>query len=515
MQTFIYVLLIATPSLRHVTGVPTDPPRRRYQLTEEEPVGTFVADVKTDSQLSGDDLRFVILTPVGELGRRLFSLEADSGVLRTAAVVDRDAICPGEVGCVVEVDVGVQPRKYFQVLKLSVEILDINDHSPRFPSSRVELEVSETTVPGVLFHINPAEDADGPQFGIVSYRLVSNSRHFDVRLPDPDAPFESPLLVLLEPLDREVQDLHQLKIVALDGGNPPRTGSVLVDVVVTDMNDNGPQFTKNSYTVDIMENSLPSSSILAVSATDPDMGPNADVVYGFSRQSVNLVSSTFALDPTTGIISTLVPLDFEATGSSLMFDVVASNTADGIATIPTATARVSVNIIDVNDNRPSLRIDAAITGSGSSAGSSNDVDVLTVPENCPADSVIAHLSVTDSDSGPGGQVDCSLAGNPAHFRLVHIYDSDFQLLTSSEATLDRETAESFRLVIRCQDSGSPPLSSSVELDIEVEDLNDNIPQFSRAVYNFAANESTPPGSVLGRVVATDADTAAGRKSALR
>ena len=112
-------------------------------------------------------------------------------------------------------------------------------------------------------------------------------------------------------------------------------------------------------------------------------------------------------------------------------------------------------------------------------------------------------------------MDCSLAGNPAHFRLVHIHDSEFQLLTSSEATLDRETAESFRLVIRCQDSGSPPLSSTVELDIEVEDLNDNIPQFSRAVYNFAANETTPPGSVLGRVIATDADTAAGRKSALR
>ena len=135
------------------------------------------------------------------------------------------------------------------MLKLSVEILDINDHSPRFPSSRVELEVSEATVPGVLFHINPAEDADGPEYGVAGYQLVSSSRHFDVRLPDPDAPFESPLLVLLEPLDREVQDLHQLKIVAEDGGSPARTGSVLVDVVVTDVNDNGPQFTKNSYKV--------------------------------------------------------------------------------------------------------------------------------------------------------------------------------------------------------------------------------------------------------------------------
>jgi len=512
MKTFLYVLLI---SVHPGTGIPTDPPRRNYQLVEEEPVGTFVANVKTDSQLSGDELRFVILTPDGELGRRLFSVEAESGILRTATVVDRDAICPGEAACLVEVDVGVQPRKYFRVLKVSVEILDINDHSPRFSSSRVELEVSEATVPGVLFHINPAEDADGPEFGIASYELMTASRHFHVRLPDPQAVFESPLLVLLEPLDREVQDLHQLKIVAKDGGNPPRSGSVLLDVVVVDINDNGPQFSKNSYKVDIIENAPPSASILTVRATDPDLGPNAEVVYAFSRQSANLASSMFELNPTTGVISSLIPLDFETTGSTLSFDVIASNPVDGIAAIQTATARVSVNIIDVNDNRPVLHIDAAVTGTGSSTGSDNTLNVITVPENCPPESVIAHLSVTDPDSGLGGQVDCSLTGNPAHFRLVHIYDAEFQLLTSSTATLDRETAESFRLVITCRDSGSPALSSSVELNVEVQDLNDNIPQFSRAVYNFAVNETAPAGSVLGRVSATDADTASSRKSALR
>ena len=138
----------------------------------------------------------------------------------------------------------------------------------------------------------------------------------------------------------------------------------------------------------------------------------------------------------------------------------------------------------------------------------DSTNTIGVPENCPPDSVVAHLSVTDPDTGQGGQVDCSLTGSPAHFRLVHIYDAEFQLLTSSTATLDRETAENFRLVISCHDSGSPRLSSSVELDIEVEDVDDNIPQFSRAVYNFFVNETTPPGSVIGRVAATDADTAA-------
>jgi len=64
-------------------------------------------------------------------------------------------------------------------------------------------------------------------------------------------------------------------------------------------------------------------------------------------------------------------------------------------------------------------------------------------------------------------------------------------------------------------AGSPSLSSTVELDVEVEDVNDNIPQFSSAVYNLAVNETVRPGSVLGRVSATDADTAPAQLTSLR
>ena len=179
------LLVLCSSSLRHATSIPTDPPRRRYQLTEEQPVRTFVADVKTDAQLVGDDLRFVVLTPDGELGRRLFNVEAGSGVLRTATVIDRDSICPGAVDCAVDVDIGVQPREHFRVLKLAVEIRDVNDHSPRFPSPSRELRVSESAAPGVLFHINPADDADGPDYGIVGYQLTSASRYvLQPLLPD-------------------------------------------------------------------------------------------------------------------------------------------------------------------------------------------------------------------------------------------------------------------------------------------------------------------------------------------
>ena len=216
-----------------------------------------------------------------------------------------------------------------------------------------------------------------------------------------------------------------------------------------------------------MENSAPSTSLLSLTATDPDLGPNSEILYAFSRQDADLASSMFGLDPHTGILSSLVPLDFETTGSTISFDVIASNPVDGTSAIQTSTARVTINIVDVNDNRPSLRFDAAITKTGSTSTGNGNTNTIRVPENCPPDSVVAHLSVTDPDSGQGGQVDCWLSGDHAHFRLIHIYDAEYQLLTSSEATLDRERAENFHLVIVCRDGGSPALSSSVELDIEV------------------------------------------------
>ena len=53
----------------------------------------------------------------------------------------------------------------------------------------------------------------------------------------------------MERLDREVEDTYQLTVIALDGGNPPRSGSMAVQVQVTDANDNSPTFTESSYEV--------------------------------------------------------------------------------------------------------------------------------------------------------------------------------------------------------------------------------------------------------------------------
>lgn len=84
-------------------------------------------------------------------------------------------------------------------------------------------------------------------------------------------------LVLKRPLDRETCDVHRVTVVAVDGGDPPRSGSAIVMINVLDANDNGPSFEYSSYEVTVTENLAVGTTVAKVTAYDPDIGPNAEV----------------------------------------------------------------------------------------------------------------------------------------------------------------------------------------------------------------------------------------------
>ena len=84
-------------------------------------------------------------------------------------------------------------------------------------------------------------------------------------------------LILTSALDRESRDLYKVKVVAYDGGSPPRSGAVEVKVIVSDANDNGPLFEYSSYEVTVAENIAMGTTVAKVTAFDADAGINAQV----------------------------------------------------------------------------------------------------------------------------------------------------------------------------------------------------------------------------------------------
>lgn len=149
--------------------------------------------------------------------------------------------------------------------------------------------------------------------------------------------------------------------------------------------------------------------------------------------------------------------------------------------------KVSVKVVDINDNMPEIYITSLS---------------LPIKEDAPLGTVIALISVSDRDSGPNGQVTCSLEPH-VPFKLVSTYKNHYSLVLDSG--LDRESVSGYDVVVRARDAGSPPRWASASVRVEVADVNDNAPQFAQAEYTVFVKENNAPGCHIFTVTAHDAD----------
>ena len=186
------------------------PPRSTlYQLAEEQPSGTFVADLRQDLN-PAPGASFVLVSSTPDLN--LFTIHAQTGVIRTATVIDREVICPRAPACLVELDIGLQPAKFFQLVKVKIDILDVNDNPPRFNQPRVVKSLAEGTGPGFVLPLPPADDQDSPVNGVARYEIVTKSAAFELKVGRGEDGVVEPRLELVEGLDRERQAFHQIKV---------------------------------------------------------------------------------------------------------------------------------------------------------------------------------------------------------------------------------------------------------------------------------------------------------------
>jgi len=131
----------------------------------------------------------------------LFSVNSETGIIETAAIIDRDELCTGlrTPSCVVSLDVVILPR--FDVVTVDVEILDINDHAPSFSVNTTTRHVIESATPGAVFQLPVAVDQDGGDNGAVEYQLLPLMSPFRLVVSEGAAELT---VVLVEPLDREI-----------------------------------------------------------------------------------------------------------------------------------------------------------------------------------------------------------------------------------------------------------------------------------------------------------------------
>ena len=295
-------------------------------------------------------------------------------------------------------------------------------------------------------------------------------------------------IVILKPLDREKQDKYTFKIEASDGGSPRKTGTLTIHVKVKDYNDNAPVFSQSEYNFSAAE-TLPLNSVIGqISATDIDMGRNAQTFYRYSSVRPSKLDELFSLDENTGELRVMSPLQYE---SGQIFDTVVEAVDRGIPPL-TSQAKVFIRVLDVGNTPPKVNLVLKKTVYS---------DTILLSEGSPVDTFVGHVKVEDNDSGLNGIVSCTIYST--HFSLNELEGKGYAILVSRP--LDREETQQHNVTVVCYDSGSPSLKSSVSFLVIVTDINDNSPVFSRRVYNTRLAENAPINQFIVKVSAQDRD----------
>nr|XP_004655875.1 protocadherin-18 isoform X1 [Jaculus jaculus] len=463
----------------------------KYRIYEEQRVGSVIARLSEDAA----DVFSKLPNPSAVRFRAmqrgnspLLVVNENTGEISIGATIDREQLCQKNLNCSIEFDVITLPTDHLHLFHIEVEVLDINDNSPQFSRPVIPIEISESAAVGTRIPLDSAFDADVGENSLHTYSLSTNDFfNIEVRTRTDGAKYAE--LIVVRELDRELKSSYELQLTASDLGVPPRSGSSLLKVSISDSNDNSPAFEQQSYVIQLLENAPVGTLLLDLNATDPDEGANGKIVYSFSSHVSPQILETFKIDSERGHLTLFKQVDYEIT-ESYEIDVQAQDL--GPNSIP-AHCKIIIKVVDVNDNKPEININLM---------SPEKEEISYVFEGDPIETFVALVRVQDKDSGLNGEVVCKLHGH-GHFKLQKSYENNYIILTN--ATLDREKRSEYSLTVIAEDRGTPSLSSVKHFTVQINDINDNPPRFQRSRYEFVISENNSPGAYITTVTATDPD----------
>ncbi|XP_060765610.1 protocadherin alpha-C2 [Neoarius graeffei] len=456
----------------------------RYSIPEETAEGTVVANLASDLGLEAQSLaeRNVKLDYIHS--KKYLDINKETGEMFITETIDREHLCPAKTSssCFLKMDVVIEnPLRIFNI---ELEILDINDNAPQFRRERIPLDISESARPGEKFSLTNAVDADVGQNSIKTY-FLSQSDEFTIEIQSGSDGTKYVDLVLQAPLDREKQAVQSLILTAVDGGTPARTGTATVVVKVLDTNDNTPQFDRQVYSVDLVENAPLGTLVMQLNATDRDEGTNAEVAYSYTLYTSEKTQEKFSLNPQNGEIRVNGVIDYEEARSFEMY----IEAKDKAVSPLSAQCKILVFITDLNDNYPVITVKSFKS---------------SVKENEPVGTLIAVVSVSDRDSGDNSKVFLSLNNAEVLPFLLNKSSEDYFELIIKDP-LDREKDSSYEILLHVIDRGTPPLTDNETISLEILDVNDNAPVFPQSFYMIHLPENNEPGELLCSLTAHDPD----------
>ncbi|XP_037833231.1 protocadherin alpha-8 isoform X17 [Kryptolebias marmoratus] len=418
-------------------------------LNENSPIGTTIIQVNATDR--DDDLNGEVVYSLGnnvndKLGK-LFEVDAGTGAIVVKGLLDF------EVNDRYELDIKASDKGAVPLAtekSVIINIVDLNDNAPEIEVTSFSSAIPEDSKPGRTVALISVSDKDSGVNGKVICSISD------------DAPFAlSPSLqenmysvVTKSMLDREKKSKYDLTIVAKDAGEQPLSSQKTISVIISDVNDNSPEFSTNSYNFYVTENNAAGGSLFSVSAYDCDEGDNALISYKILRNGdeQKALTSFLNINSETGDIVALKSFDFE-TLKTFQFQVVATDSG-----APSLSSNVTVNvfILDQNDNAPVILY--PVSSNGSAEG------VEEIPRNVNAGHLVTKVRAYDADIGYNGWLLFSLQEVTDHSLFgLDRYTGQIRTLRSFTETDEAE----HKLLILVKDNGNVSLSATATVLVKL------------------------------------------------
>ncbi|KAK3521773.1 hypothetical protein QTP70_018306, partial [Hemibagrus guttatus] len=406
------------------------------------------------------------------IGVEDFYMDTNTGELKTASLIDRERTQNYNLIAQATDGGGLFCRS-----EIFLTVIDVNDNAPSFFFTEFLASVFENVAPKTQLTRLQAEDPDEGLNRRIMYSLVDSA----------DGVFSinsfSGVVILEKSLDREIQDSYRVRVQAADQTGAASSLSTQVDLVVMvlDVNDNPPVFQKQDYAITVPEDVAVGTELLRVFASSKDIGVNAEIYYSISTGNE---LRKFHIDKSKGSISVADDLDYEVCKE---FFLKVEAVDGGTPPLKTSTI-ISLEVMDVNDNAPFF---------------SEEIYNVLVSEDTAIGETITRLLAEDLDSQVNGRITYSiLRGDQWNQFWI---DPITGLLKVNKA-LDREKVSSYRLLVQAFDSGSPAMSTSVTVNIDIADVNDNPPVFSPGNASAVIQLNKPAGTTILRLSVSDNDS---------
>ncbi|XP_059919761.1 protocadherin alpha-C2-like [Gadus macrocephalus] len=298
-------------------------------------------------------------------------------------------------------------------------------------------------------------------------------------------------LYIVEKIDREhicntkssISCYLKLEIIL---ENPVRIFNIELEIL--DINDNAPQFRRDSIRLDITESTTAGERFSLSNAVDPDVGTNSVKTYYLSE------SEHFNIEVQTGrdgskfaelILKKALDREKQAVHHLVLSAV------DGGTPTRSGTASVIVHVLDINDNTPTFH---------------KEEYNIKVMENSPIGSLVVQLNATDLDEGSNADItySYSLYTSEKTQEMFNINPSNGELTV--KGMLNYEDFRIYDMEIIAMDKGANALSGQCKIKMLVEDMNDNHPEISIKSFQSPIKENAELGTVIAVVSISDKDS---------